>query len=135
VSALIRSLLVALAACTPSAPDRAIARPPRLASLRLRAPSVPALGYDAVGDQWIVATATERALVTPAVMSTVAGPDAFVHAVAPGARIETRESLPDGFAVTFRRGTARETYVVKELGRVWTVCTGSTTLCKSLRRL
>lgn len=41
------------------------------------------------------------------------------------AAIESRQSLSDGFAVTFVRDGVRETHVIRQIGNAWFRCTGS----------
>lgn len=67
--------------------------------------------------------------------SAVASPEALRHHLettywpADHAEIESRRSLPDGFAVTLargpERGSTRETHVVRQIGNEWFRCTAS----------
>jgi hypothetical protein len=63
--------------------------------------------------------------------SAVASPEALRHHLettywpAEHAEIESRRSLPDGFAVTLARSNTRETHVVRQIGNEWFRCTAS----------
>lgn len=145
-SALALSLCVTSLACVPTAPERTIAHPPTLATLRLRLPAGAIATYSVVIDEWLIASSTDRAILSAAPAGSIASPDAFRHAFEVEHRgvkvdIEARESLSDGFSITLvehaasdRSAWPRTTYVVRELGNQWVQCVGSAALCKSLKR-